>query len=906
MIADIKPLEFPADAARREDGLSGSAWAFLVLVGAVAATLSWVTLADIAPLQPSEWVAFVLIAVGAALAHLFPVVTPRNQSYHTTFVVLVPAVLLLPAWLLPLVVVAQHLPEWIKVRYPWYIQAFNAGNYLVNLFAAAAVANVLLGADELVRNDELRFAAAGLAAAAVLVLLNHAVLALMLRLARGHSLRESGLFSFESLSTDLVLAALGVLVAYAWTINPALIPFAIAPLLLIHRSLSVPLLEQEARLDPKTGLYNVRYFSAVLNEKLEESLRTERPLALLMIDLDLLREINNTYGHLAGDAILVRIADVFRRNLRVDDVAARFGGEEFVLLLPDTELVDALALAERVREAIGKERVTVDAIEETLSATVSIGVAISPRDGSDANTLIHRADLAVFRAKIQGRNRVVDGGAEPLADLLPNTERWMPKPTEQTLDAGASAALHPATLSGSTGPSFPAEPVDDPPPAVRDVEKWASLAGIMLTALGVAVTFVQQPADIVALLTLAALVAGGQALAFQAEAGAVSVGAVGALAGAALIGSGAAVVLAFAAVLADVVIRRPPVYTSIYNLGVLTASGLAAAFVLSFGPGSVPTVRTVAFGVAAGAVYYLVNTSLLTLAIAAEEGRALLEVWRKSFAWLLPHYLAYGAVGAIVAIAYEEVHVYALALFLVPLVLMRATQLGQIRSSREANARLRDAAGTIHRQNVSLEEANRLLRARSTDALEGLSATVDARDAYTAGHSRRVRVIALRIGEEIGLSQGELEMLTYAALFHDIGKIAVPDAILMKPGALSVAERAVMQIHADEGAEIVSRLGFLADAVPAIRHHHENFDGTGYPAGLANVEIPLGARIIHVADALDAMMNERVYRPGRSLDGALAELGRRAGTQFCPRCVDAAIAVAEHDTSVRETLIAVG
>ena len=351
--------------------------------------------------------------------------------------------LLLPAWLLPLVVVAQHLPEWIKVRYPWYIQAFNAGNYLVDLFAAAAVANVLLGADGLVRNDELRFAAAGLAAAAVLVLLNHAILALMLRLARGHSLRESGLFSFESLSTDLVLAALGVLVAYAWTINPALIPFAIAPLLLIHRSLSVPLLEQEARLDPKTGLYNVRYFSAVLNEKLEESLRTERPLALLMIDLDLLREINNTYGHLAGDAILERIADVFRRNLRVDDVAARFGGEEFVLLLPDTELVDALALAERVREAIGRERVTVDAIKETLSATVSIGVAICPRDGSDANTLIHRADLAVFRAKIQGRNRVVDGGAEPLADLLPNTERWMPKPTEQTLDAGASAAIAP-------------------------------------------------------------------------------------------------------------------------------------------------------------------------------------------------------------------------------------------------------------------------------------------------------------------------------------------------------------------------------------------------------------------------------------------------------------------------------
>jgi putative nucleotidyltransferase with HDIG domain len=171
---------------------------------------------------------------------------------------------------------------------------------------------------------------------------------------------------------------------------------------------------------------------------------------------------------------------------------------------------------------------------------------------------------------------------------------------------------------------------------------------------------------------------------------------------------------------------------------------------------------------------------------------------------------------------------------------------------------------------------------------------------------RRVREIALRVGEQIGLSQGELEMLAHAALFHDIGKIAVPDAILMKPAGLSPSERAVMQIHPGEGAEIVSRLGFLADAVPAIRHHHENFDGTGYPAGLAGTEIPLGARIIHVADALDAMMNARVYRPGRDLGGALAELRLRSGTQFCPRCVDAAIAVAEQDTTVREALAAVG
>jgi putative nucleotidyltransferase with HDIG domain len=373
-----------------------------------------------------------------------------------------------------------------------------------------------------------------------------------------------------------------------------------------------------------------------------------------------------------------------------------------------------------------------------------------------------------------------------------------------------------------------------------------------------------------------------------------------------LIGGGAAVVLALAAVVTDAIVRRPPVYTSIYNLGVLTAAGLAAAGVFDLGPGNVAMLESVAFGVAAGAVYFAVNTTLLAYAIGLEAREPKVAVWKHNFAWLLPHYLAYGLVGAVVAIAYEQVQLYALAVFLVPLVLMRATQSGQLRASRESEEQLKDAANTIHRQNVSLEEANQLLRSRSTEALGGLCATVDARDAYTAGHSRRVREIAVRIGGEIGLSRDELEILGHAALFHDIGKIAVPDAVLMKPGALSASERAVMQIHPDEGAEIVGRLGFLADAVPAIRHHHENFDGTGYPLGLAELEIPLGARIIHVADALDAMMNARVYRPGRTLESALEELQDKAGAQFCPRCVEAAIVVAESEPSVRETLLATG
>ena len=131
-------------------------------------------------------------------------------------------------------------------------------------------------------------------------------------------------------------------------------------------------------------------------------------------------------------------------------------------------------------------------------------------------------------------------------------------------------------------------------------------------------------------------------------------------------------------------------------------------------------------------------------------------------------------------------------------------------------------------------------------------------------------------------------MLGLAALFHDIGKLAVPDAILLKPSGLDPEEWPLMRLHAVEGARIIDRLGFLDDAVPAIRHHHERFDGAGYPDGLQGDEIPLGARIIHVADAVDSMLTSRSYRPALAASEVLLELRRSAGAQFCPRCVAAA------------------
>ena len=163
----------------------------------------------------------------------------------------------------------------------------------------------------------------------------------------------------------------------------------------------------------------------------------------------------------------------------------------------------------------------------------------------------------------------------------------------------------------------------------------------------------------------------------------------------------------------------------------------------------------------------------------------------------------------------------------------------------------------------------------------------DPQDSYTAAHSRRVRRFALAIGGELGLAAGELGPLGHAALFHDIGKLAVPAEILLKPARLDANEWALMRRHSVDGAEMAGSLGLCGRAVPAIRHHHERYDGEGYPDGLAGEAIPLAARIIHVADALDSMLTTRPYRAGRPARATLTELRGGAGTQFCPRCVAA-------------------
>jgi diguanylate cyclase (GGDEF)-like protein/putative nucleotidyltransferase with HDIG domain len=888
LLHDVQP---PNEPAVRSGGLPRNARIYLAFIGLATIAAAGKFYVN-APNIRHGWGAFALLAVAATIAHTFPVKSPRNAMYHTSVVFLVAAALLLPPELIVLIPLVQTVPQWLKERSPWPIQGFNICNYTLASLAAWGVARLVQEhGSGIIANSDARFAAAGFAASVAFVALNHVVLAVILKLGRGHSFRETGLFNAESISVDVVLTILGVSLAAFWNWNPWLIFAALAPLVVVHRSLSVPQLQAEARVDPKTGLYNARYFATTLAAELARAARFERPMSLIMADLDLLRDINNGYGHLAGDAVLKGIAEIFRQELRNYDVPARFGGEEFSILLPETPPEQAMEIAERIRRAVAEREFEVETAAEPIRATVSLGVAGFPKDGLDANELIHQADLAVYRGKLQGRNRVVGASTEP---LLLAAERGA------KLRAVVEDGAHVTTLP----PAEQLEPAEE-----RRIPKPRTLHGPTFFQLSTRLAFVVasvsvigigagiaglvwgHSTDYVGLLAVLALVGAGQALSFElAEVeGSLSVSVVGSLAGAALFDYRAALPLAVTIAVVDWSARRNSLHTVVYNIGTMALSSLAAAsmFTIWSGTGNAGRLVVAGIGILAGAVYFLVNMGLLSFASGVEGHESPWAVFHERFAWLLPHYVVYGFIGAVMGIGYEAVGLYGLAVFAVPLLLMRKTQEAYLKHTQKSAQKLREAAETIQSQNVSLEQANKLLRERSTAAMESLSATVDARDSYTAGHSRRVQQLSLAIGRELALSQAELDLLGHAALFHDIGKLAIPDAILLKPASLTGEEWALMQRHADEGARIIDRLGFLQDAVPAIRHHHERFDGTGYPDRIAGEEIPLGARIIHVADALDSMLTTRIYRAARPVNEALAEVKDKAGTQFCPRCVAA-------------------
>ena len=286
--------------------------------------------------------------------------------------------------------------------------------------------------------------------------------------------------------------------------------------------------------------------------------------------------------------------------------------------------------------------------------------------------------------------------------------------------------------------------------------------------------------------------------------------------------------------------------------------------------------------VASACTYFLSNTIPISAAIALAEGKSFRNIWTECYFWSFPYYLAGAALAGFVSFANRHVG-WQTSLLVLPVMYWI------YRSYHLYLGRLEDEKKRVEIEKLQLEVEKQHVEQVSglhLRTIEALALAIDAKDHTTHQHLRRVRIYALEIARELGLSGQETEALRAAALLHDIGKLAVPDHIINKPGRLTPEEFEKMKIHPIVGAEILEKVSFPYPVAPIVRSHHERWDGTGYPDGLKGEEIPIGARILTAVDCLDALSSDRQYRKALLLDDAMKMVAEQAGTQFDPAVVE--------------------
>lgn len=332
--------------------------------------------------------------------------------------------------------------------------------------------------------------------------------------------------------------------------------------------------------------------------------------------------------------------------------------------------------------------------------------------------------------------------------------------------------------------------------------------------------------------------------------------------------------------------RGHPAYRILFNICALPASLWIGAH-LFFGSSGLPPLSTLPATRGSivisdlvkslalfTACYFLLNSWLIAIAIAIEKRLAPFKVWKDNFAWLSLNYFGGASVAALLVIYSRDLDYGFLAIAVPLLALLYFT--------------FSTAMGRAEDTNRHLSELNRLYMS----TIETLAMAIDAKDQITHGHIRRVQHYAVELAKRVGIRDlAQISAIEAASLLHDMGKLAVPEYILNKPGALTPAEFEKMKLHASVGADILGAIEFPYPVVPIVRHHHENWDGSGYPDGLQGTDIPIGARILSVVDCFDALTSDRPYRPRLPDSEAVKILVQRRGTMYDPLIVDTFVSI---------------
>jgi putative nucleotidyltransferase with HDIG domain len=291
---------------------------------------------------------------------------------------------------------------------------------------------------------------------------------------------------------------------------------------------------------------------------------------------------------------------------------------------------------------------------------------------------------------------------------------------------------------------------------------------------------------------------------------------------------------------------------------------------------------------------FLSTTALVSLAITINVGQSYWETWKEKFSWLAPSYLAMGLIAFALVFSYQAAGVIGVLIMLIPLYLLRLGQVQYIERTKGMVSELRQ-------KNQALENTTNEIINLNDGLLDTLAEVIDHRDPYVLAHSKKVAQYAVGIAKQMGIHPKQVELIRKACLLHDIGKLGIREAILLKTGTLTKEEFQIIKLHPLFGAKILEATRVMHRFIPIVRNHHERYDGKGYPDGLHGQKIPIEARIVALADAVDAMASDRPYRKAMSMNLIIQEIRDKTGTQFDPQVVEAFIDF--HRSYSNETII---
>ncbi len=692
-------------------------------------------------------------------------------------------------------------------------------------------------------------------------------------------------------------------------------------------------LEHQARTDSLTGLFNHSVFHERLLESLQESSRTHAPLAVLMLDIDAFKRVNDVHGHAVGDELLRFLAEALRAIVRPEDAICRLGGEEFAVVMDECNGDDAVRVAERVQNRLAE----VD-FPGIGHMTVSVGLALGPEHAMNPRELAACAEAAMMTAKAQGKNQVVLYAEEA-------TQR----PDAPGIERDVRSIAHLKMLQSLTGKLN----------RLADVREIGDAIAAELRSLvdyHNCRVFVCDGDELLPVAFLGELSSNTASLSLDLLRTRVGEGITGRCAE-----LGESIVVADAAncEFGRQIEGTDPIEESLLAVPLRYGTRVVGVIVVSklgldqFDEDDVRLLEVLA-GHAAVAVE---NASLYDSARReAESATALLEFSRELAAVSGPEEIAEIAVDLAASIIgssrtvlwLEDDHArlvpkafhgveaedrvrlatleirtaqldhreepyfsrpadyekfledpplpgvtYAVAPFQLD---RRMGCITAVVSDEDFGEReLRLLAGIADQAKLALANAASYegLEHTFVSTVEALANALEANDEYTSTHARWITDLSLRVGQELGLDERTLKRLELGALLHDIGKIGIPSDVLAKPGRLTAAERKLVQTHPELGERIIAPIDRLQSVRPIVRHCHERWDGRGYPDGVAGEDIPLESRIIFVCDAYHAMTSDRPYRRRLSHREAVRRLHEASGTQFDPQVVEVALQVLE-------------